>query len=582
MKTTKILYALAFTCVSLGTTSCVDILDVAPLNSFSDEAVWNDLSLSETYLNAQYVNVIAENSKGTRFAHFTEEVFQKHTYGSEAVTQGLLNCDTYGIGWDLTMGNPWGDYYNYIKSINLFLERIDDVPGDEEWRNWQKGQALFLRAWNYHMLYALYGRVPIVDHTYGLNDKFEEQRADMDKVAEFIVKDCDDAASLLPVKYPDNSDFGRATKGAALALKSRVLLYQASPLFGTPSTEKWEAAAAAAHKVFELEQYHLQDINTANVLTDPKSVGDAYGKLFLDPQNPEVIFEKLFDPKYGGGDNNSFLFQAPCGIGNGFQGWGNFNPSQEIADFFQNADGTSFIPQLECVAQPNEQPVIWSRREPRFYAALILDGDMWGYGDARREVEVFIPAEGENTPAGKDSNQGEYWWNASNTGYSMRKFLDPNYDASGTTMHSTPWFFIRLSEIYLNYAECQLQLGKVEGTEGAREYINKVRRRVGLPDVKSGDDIWAAYYYERQAELVFEGQRWFDLRRWKKMEDCYSKPVTGLVVYKYEDGSKRYVSGNIVSSRNFAGAVGAEAHYWLPVPRYELRRSPLIDAKPYE
>lgn len=581
MKTKNYLYALAFACLSLGSASCTDILDVDPLNSFSDEAVWNDLALSETYLNAQYANLWAETMKGTRFAHYTDEVYQKHTYGSENVTQGLLNCDTYGIGWDETMWDPWGTYYGYIKSLNLFLERIDDVPGDDQWRKWQKGQALFLRAWNYHMLYSLYGRVPLIDHTYGLNDKFEEKRADMDEVAAFIVKDCKDAAALLPVTYPENSDFGRATQGAALALKSRVLLYQASPLFGTPSAEKWKAAADAAHEVFKLGIYHLQGINTTNVKTDPKAVSDEYGALFLDPKNPEVIFEKLYDPKYGAGDNASYLYQAPCGIGNGFQGWGNFNPTQEISDFFENADGTKFVPQPYYEAAQGDAPSAWKGREPRFYAAFILDGDMWGYGDGRREVEVFRSGE-EGVDAGKDSDQGAYYWNASNTGYSMRKFLDPNFNSSGTTMHSTPWFFIRLAEIYLNYAECQLQLGNIEGDEGAREYINKVRRRVGLPDIKSTDDIWAAYYYERQAELVFEGQRWFDLRRWKKMEECYSKPVTGITIYKYKDGTKKYWTGNVVSTRNFAGVVGAEAHYWLPVPRYELRRSPLIDAKPYE
>ena len=85
------------------------------------------------------------------------------------------------------------------------------------------------------------------------------------------------------------------------------------------------------------------------------------------------------------------------------------------------------------------------------------------------KVEVYYGGD-ETIPAGKDSNWGEYWWNASNTGYSMRKFLDPSYDATGTTMHTTPWFFIRLSEIYLNYAECQIELGN---NLEALEYINK-------------------------------------------------------------------------------------------------------------
>ena len=81
--------------------------------------------------------------KGTRFAHYTDEVFQKHTYGSENVTQGLLSCDNAGIGWDDTMWDPWYSYYQYISKLNLFLEKIDNVPGDETSRNEQKGQALF-------------------------------------------------------------------------------------------------------------------------------------------------------------------------------------------------------------------------------------------------------------------------------------------------------------------------------------------------------------------------------------------------------------------------------------------------------
>ena len=150
----KIYLYVAFALASIGMISCTDILDQDPLDSFTDEAVWNDLALSETYLNAQYMNLMAENMKGTRFAHYTDEVFQKHSY------------------------------YQYISKLNLFLEKIDNVPGDETSRNEQKGQALFLRAWNYHMLYSLFGRVPIVDHTFDLDSSFELQREDMDKVAD--------------------------------------------------------------------------------------------------------------------------------------------------------------------------------------------------------------------------------------------------------------------------------------------------------------------------------------------------------------------------------------------------------------
>ena len=557
----KIYLYVAFALASIGMISCTDILDQDPLDSFTDEAVWNDLALSETYLNAQYMNLMAENMKGTRFAHYTDEVFQKHTYGSENVTQGLLSCDKAGIGWDDTMWDPWYSYYQYISKLNLFLEKIDNVPGDETSRNEQKGQALFLRAWNYHMLYSLFGRVPIVDHTFDLDSSFELQREDMDKVADFIIKDLDEAAALLPIEYNDPNDFGRVTKGAALALKSRVLLYKASPLFGTPSTEKWQAAANAAKAVFDLNKYYLKTVNNS----------EEYGALFYDVKNPEVIFEKLFDPKYGSGDNNSFLYQAPCGIGNGFQGWGNFNPTQNLVDKFQMADGTASEKKTHYDYYP------WNGREIRFYAAFLLDGDEWGYGKDKREVEVYYGGD-ETIPAGKDSNWGEYWWNASNTGYSMRKFLDPSYDATGTTMHTTPWFFNRLSEIYLNYSERKIELGN---NSEALEYINKVRTRALLPPA-TGEDIRAEYEYERQIELVFEGQRWFDLRRWKKMYEEYSKPIYGVTIgkFKNEDGTyrKEYWTDNIVSTRVFNN----DKLYWVPVPRWELNKSKLIDAAPYE
>ncbi len=562
---TKYIMSIAFAAMTLSlTTSCDDgLLDQSPLNSYSDDAVWGDLALSKIYLNAQYANLETENMKGTRYSNYTEEVYQKHLYGSETVTAGLLNCDTYSFGWDKTNFDAWGTIYGYIKSLNLMLEKIDNVPGDEAERNCQKGQALFLRAWNYHLLYSLYGRVPLVDKTFQLNDKFELKRAGLDEVADFICKDLDEAAALLPEKY-DDSELGRATKGAALALKSRILLYKASPLFGTPSREKWQAAADAAKAVMDLGVYSLKSVSNS----------EDYGALFLDPTNPEVIFEKLYDPKYGAGENNSYMFQAPCGSGNGFEGWGNFDPSQEIVDKFQMADGTKPVLQDRYTSYP------WGGREIRFNAAFILDGDKWGYGNSAREVETFIPAE-DGVVTGKDSNQGESWWNASNTGYSMRKFLDPSYDNYGTTQHVTPWFFIRLAEIYLNYAECEIQLGNIDE---AMTYINKVRTRALLPAATAAntEQAWDAYYYERQIELVFEGQHWFDLRRWKKMEECYSKPVTGVIIYKYRDGHKEYQTGNVVANRIFNGEAPAGAHYWMPVPRYELRRSNLIDGAPYE
>lgn len=565
----------------IGMTSCHDVLDQDPLDSFTDEAVWSDLKLAEVYLNAQYTKLMPENSKGVIFASYTDEVYQKHKYGSENYTQGYLTPDQSNIGWDNTTWDPWYDYYDYIAKINLFLEKIDDVPGDDNYRNTLKGQALFLRAWNYHMLYSLYGRVVLVDRTYDINYEFgNERRADLDEVADFIVKDLDEAASLLANANYDSSDLGRATQGAALALKSRVLLYKASPLFGTPSREKWQAAADAAKAVIDLNAYSLK----------PVSNSQEYAALFYDPTNPEVIFEKLFDPKWGAGENVSYLHQAPMGPFNGYQGWGTLNPTHEVAARFQLADGTS----VEFPEETDEYP--WANREIRFNANYLLDGDMWGYGSDYRELELFTSgAEGIAPGINSSENWESEWWNVTETGYYMRKFLDPSYDMNGTTMHTTPWFFLRLSEIYLNYAECQIELGN---NGEALTYINKVRNRALLPDA-TGADIRAEYEYERQSELLFEGQRFFDIRRWKRLEEVYAEPLHVMNIYctGYDENGKRikhyecathgwvwsdaqedWIWDYKLQPRRYAG----EKHYWLPIPRWELNKCPYLDALPYE
>ncbi len=394
------------------------------------------------------------------------------------------------------------------------------------------------------------------------------------------MKDLDEAARLLQDADYDKSDLGRATQGAALALKSRVLLYKASPLFGTPSREKWEAAAKAAKDVIDLGVYHLK----------PVSNSAEYAALFYDPTNPEVIFEKLYDPKYGAGDNTSYLHQAPMGPYNGYQGWGTLNPTHEVAARFQLADGTH----VDFPEATDEYP--WANREIRFNANYLLDGDMWGYGSDNRELEIFTSgAEGIDPGINSSENWESEWWNVTETGYYMRKFLDPSFDMNGTLMHTTPWFFLRLAEVYLNYAECQIELGN---NAEALVYINKVRNRALLPDA-TGADIRAEYEYERQCELLFEGQRFFDIRRWKRLEEVYAEPLhvmnitcigydeNGNRIKHYEaathgwvwsDAAGEWVWDFKLQPRRYAG----EKHYWLPLPRWELNKCPFLDAQPYE
>lgn len=565
-----IIYGLA-ALASFNITSC-DILDVNPVDSYTDAAIWGDLALAETYLNTSYSKMKAESQKGSRFASLSDEVYQMHLYGTENVRQGYLSTDMSSFGWEDDMWDPWHYFYGGIKEVNYFMENIDDVPAQSDrelkWKEELKGQGYFLRAYFYHQLYSLFGRVPLITQTYGLDtQEFTETRASIEDVTEYITAQCDSAATLLPVVYSSSSNFGRATQGAALAVKARTLLYAASPLYGTPSADKWKKASDASKAVIDLKTesgglaYTLRDVNSS----------EEYMDLFLDSTNPEIIMLKLYDSKWVAGTNSVFLHQAPCGAGSGFNnGWGTVQPTQEIVDKFQRTDGTFYVmPEGEIDTNP------WQNRDLRLYATVFLDGSEWGYGEDKRQIEYFIPGE-EGAVAGEDSKEGPSYWNGTKTGYGMKKFLDPNFDTSGTLANTSPWIFFRLAEFYLNYAECQIQLGN--HTE-ALSYLNKIRTRAKMPDL-TGKDIWAEYENERQIELVFEGQRWFDIRRWQTAEKEYNtQPVTGIEILKHKDGSKIYRRvQEPIETRKFY----APKNYWMPIPRSELRKAPQLDAQPYE
>ena len=135
----------------------------------------------------------------------------------------------------------------------------------------------------------------------------------------------------------------------------------------------------------------------------------------------------------------------------------------------------------------------------------------------------------------------------------------------GTTQMDWPWFYFRLSEMYLDYAECQIELGH---NDEAAKYINKIRNRALLPDFTG--DIRAAYRYERQMELMFEGQWWFDKRRWKEMDHEYNDgPILGVSITKYPDGHKTYDQNNVIDQRVWHG----DAFYFYPIPQEELNKS---------
>jgi SusD family. len=358
-----------------------------------------------------------------------------------------------------------------------------------------KGEVHFLRAYLYHNLVSMYGGVPIIKKTFGLTDDFNVPRDSYDNCIKFIVSDLDSAAALLPLSYSGN-DIGRATKGAALALKSRVLLYAASDLYnsngswagaysnkeligytGGDRTARWQAAKDAAKAVMDLGQYSLYMPNPGSAAEATKN----YGDIFLSKANPEDIFLRYFtvkiDENWDG--YNPGLYNNP----NGWHGWGSNTPNGQMVDSYEMNDGTKFD-----WNNPAEKTAPYKNRDPRFYASINFDGEVWrprpSDAVARDPIGVvqtgyYQKPDGTLIPGLDTRNSPLEDWNGTYTGYYMKKFIDPSINAQ-YDKQDQPWRYIRYSEILLNYAEACLGLGQ---EAEAKTYINQIRKRAFMPDV---------------------------------------------------------------------------------------------------
>lgn len=580
---TNIKAALLALCVA-GTFASCDFLDVEPVGSFDQGSVFSDPALAEVYLNAQYIQ--GRSGWGTSALRFAcDETLNNFNWNNVyAVNRGQMNPDDLG-GID-----TWGAYYERIKECNLFLEQVVNIQGDnKEWVDRMIGEMTFLRAFYYVDLVSRYGGVPIITKTFELDsDMMSVTRSSYDDCVKFVVGELETAAGLLPVRH-DDKNFGRATKGAALAYKARILLYAASPLWNpTNDQTKWKAASDAALAVID-----LKDENGAKAY----AIDNNYQKLFFNPQSPEIIYERLSNMEFGHYHNGNNLPN----------GWGGYTATcvtQDMVDAYELKDGTMptdalydgyFNPESKPqTILPGKYPIgkdPWEGRDPRFYASIVYDGSLInnGQGSMGGSVDFFINS--DMVSGGSDSRFGNEGWNATETGYSIRKFIKETA-ANAWEKTDNPWIYCRLGEVYLNYAEALCAQGL---DVDARYYLNEIRKRArgGRTDIladatESGTELMARIQRERRVELAFEEHRFFDVRRWKIAETTEKKPARGMYISRYENyydkektqpypdnGKKTYLIIKESQVRDFKSQ-----HYLLPIPQTERRKNPAIEQNP--
>ncbi len=549
----------------MATMSCEDVLDVEAADAFAEDLIYNDPDQLERLVYPVYNST--ESWGLNRFSWWSRRFNIENASFEAKFNFRDLDRLRVRAGWTATnvgdFAHKWANYWDYVRLANEFLDRVDAsqaMQDDPDRVNVIKAEMKFLRANVYSKLLKYYGGVPILENALGLEDDFQLVRNSYEECVDFIVKELDEAAALLPESRPAE-EFGRATKLAALAVKSRTLLYAASllhdpstqpsgPLYDYTKATKWQDAADAAKAAIDLVGARdLQAVTNAS----------EYQNLFLTASNPDIIFARPFSADFYdfGTDTNSLWDQTQSP--NGYNGWAISSVTHNFALLFNMADGTRTDEGGYDPVNPNDN------REMRYYANLNFNGAQF----RGRDVQYFLSADVNVNPHGLDSPEGlGNTAHSSKTGYNIKKFQN---EALGEDIQATspdrPFILYRLAEIYLNYAEAQYHLGQ-EGV--AREYVNKISSRALQPDITaSGPELLEAIKRERRIELCFEGHNFFDERRWMN-EDHLGFDVRGLRWTKEIDGTLTNEEYTVITRPWFS------QQYYLPIPQTEVEKAPSL------
>lgn len=574
-----------------------DFLDKAPDDDLTIEKVFNNKEYAQNYLNNVYSHLPIEqrmvdnDGNGNPFVGASDDMEQFYPPSfSNAMNQG---------SWDPTtlVLDPWSANYSGIRKANIFIENVDKVPLDqaftESMRTRWKGEAMFLRAYYHFLLLRLYGPVPISAHSIPFTDDLKAIRRDpIDQCAAFVASECDNAATLLPPRITATTEYGRPSKAACLALKARVLLYMASPLWnGNPDyagiknddgkrlfpdavAGRWQTAADAAKACIDQAEaagYALH--RSAN--NDPVK---NYQEVFYLNNNVEAIFS------YNAGFfNDHDVYSEPRSM----RGFTLNSVTQNIVDDYEMADGTrpvlgynaDFTPIINpsstytetgfaATADPGGKYVagtsnMYINREPRFYASIHYAGAIWK--ERTGGLEFWNTGIDGKVAAGAD--------NYTKTGYLPKKLMHPSFRWRPTTSVLRAWILFRLGEQYLNYAEA---LNEAQGPVGdVYKYVNLVRSRAGLPGLPAGlskDDMRERIRHERRIELFFEAHRYFDAHRWKIAEQTEGGNIIGLNIFAGTSiTDPAFYKRVLVEKRIFQ-----KKHYLWPMQQRERDKNPQL------
>ena len=528
----NITYYIKFIAILIGfyfsVTSCEDMmgdfLEKPPGVDVTEDTIFSSKQYAEEFLVGLYRDGVHtalpewNDRNGRRDAPWScysdegENVagwYSSHIYNTAGITP-YSNGDGRNI-------NPWFYRWRAIRSANIYLERIQEVPDAEPgWIEQAAGQAYFIIGLNYFEMFKRYGGVPLVKGRFNPGDDIEDMkipRATVEETINYIVEMADEAASRLPDSWPPEFT-GKATKGAALMLKSRALLYAASPLsntgnpplslpgdanklicYGDYSAERWKAAADAAKAVID-----WAPAGGRRILNDGNPDED-YMRTWNEYHNDEVIMSVTHYGRMGR------WFTMVAGLTNFYRTQSGTMISQNFVEKYESK--TTGEP-MNWTPTGNNLNAMYQDADPRLNQSVLING---AYHNPDYPVMTFWEVAGrtfENMNKPRLACKTRYW---------LRKYVPPAHTNSNAWAYVI-WNLYRLSEAYLNYAEALNEYASSPPQE-AYNAVNVVRARAGMPDFPQGltkEEFRAKIRNERSVELAFEGQRLFDIMRWRIAE----------------------------------------------------------------
>lgn len=597
MKTYMNKYRIILACIfTLGLLSCNndEFLENETKTLLTDNTQWSSATNADIFINDIYSEIPRVSTFSEQLDYYTDDYNISHYYTASnwrqgiTLTPGSSTGNEWGGSHGPTFGYTWANFSTRIRKCNTALQKLEENKTNfsDDYYNRRVDEVRFLRAYFYSEYFMHVGGLPILtvplDRNSMTEDEMQKPRATFEETFNFITGELGEIVNNnnLDIKYnAGNSNAGRATLGAALALKGWIELFAASPLFNSGSSylpdpdnlvhfasadpTRW-ARAAATNKKF-IDDYE----GTYDLFDDLPNLWRVSNEY-----NSEIIWDRQIVANIGGMGTNYERRGGVTYVLGAYMTWGNYNPTQEIVDEFKMANGLA----INAPGSGYDPQNPYANREKRFYDFIVYDGAPYKLDWMSATDIIYTRIDEVNPSLNQIDLAGSS--DAGDSGYYQKKRLNPDAapadDASGQND-----VFYRYAEVLLNYAEAQNEAVGPDASVYAA--INKVRYRSDLPDLTPGldqDEMRIAIRSERRVELSFENKRYYDNKRWQQQETTMGVRRHNMVIRNSVPSNNSgvwvySVEEEIKFTPNFQAK-----QYMSPIPQNVIDQNPKIKQNP--